>query len=471
MPSDTDADGPGGPGERDESRAVRAMARGTAHLVGLIDPDGAIAWVSPSVQYLLGYEPAALVGTNVIELIHPADQGMAISMLERTLAESGGRERNWDDADVSGDYRLRQADGRWTPFEVLRSSFTSDPDIAGVLVIGRPIVARRAFDDALSSLARDGEGSEALRRLARYLDIRIPRTMSAFLIAGVEDDWVTDRVPPALLASSAAWEAAMTGGEITVIEDLVAGTHLLEPELRADAAAHGVEACWCLPVPLASVQVYSPGSRLAPDGTALGCLVVWSQQSRVPPPAHLGTLERVGGLAEVALQRRATRRRLEHLLAFDRITGALSRTGFEELVDERRNEPYALIMIDLDDFKTVNDRHGHLTGDEVLRITAQRIQAVLRPGDFLGRLGGDEFALRVAGAERRGAETVAERIVAALGGPLTESGATMSVRASLGIAPYDEGCGYRELLGRADAAMYTAKRAGKGRWKVWAPTA
>jgi diguanylate cyclase (GGDEF)-like protein len=186
-----------------------------------------------------------------------------------------------------------------------------------------------------------------------------------------------------------------------------------------------------------------------------------------PVGGHLGVLERVAGLAEIALRRRAATRDMQHLVNYDQVTGALSRTGFERLAASRRSEPAIFIVVDLDDFKSINDLHGHPTGDEVLRITAQRIQSLLRSGDVVCRLGGDEFVLRVAGDDVGAATAVADRIIAALENPLVDDGVALGIRASLGIAPHDPSQSYAELLSRADAAMYAAKRAGKGRWQVW----
>lgn len=125
------------------------------------------------------------------------------------------------------------------------------------------------------------------------------------------------------------------------------------------------------------------------------------------------------------------------------------------------------MLIDLDDFKTVNDSLGHPVGDQVLRITAQRIQSQLRPGDYLGRLGGDEFVLRVDRADIAEAVSVAKRILAAMEAPVVVDGTVVPVRASIGIAPFEPARSDRDLLARADAAMYAAKRAGKGQWRVW----
>jgi diguanylate cyclase (GGDEF)-like protein/PAS domain S-box-containing protein len=466
VPGDDDpvAEGSGSPGLL---RAVRALTTGTTHLVSLIEADGTIAYVSPSVHHLLGYRPETLIGSNVVTLVHPDDQGMAISMLESELTDPADLDLKWDDADTSGDYRLRHCDGSYVPFEVLRNNFFSDPEVSGVLVIARPVIIRRALDDALSALAHDNEGTTALHKLAQYLDVRIPGTMSAFVISGPGNPWVTDRVPAALLMGAGPWRAVMASGNSPIFADVNQPENDLTEPARSEAIARDLRACWCLPLPMRVLQVYSPAQLGSYESAVVGCLVVWSSTYAEPVGGHLGVLERVAGLAEIALRRRAATRDMQHLVNYDQVTGALSRTGFERLAASRRSEPAIFIVVDLDDFKSINDLHGHPTGDEVLRITAQRIQSLLRSGDVVCRLGGDEFVLRVAGDDVGAATAVADRIIAALENPLVDDGVALGIGASLGIAPHDPSQSYAELLSRADAAMYAAKRAGKGRWQVW----
>jgi diguanylate cyclase (GGDEF)-like protein len=119
-----------------------------------------------------------------------------------------------------------------------------------------------------------------------------------------------------------------------------------------------------------------------------------------------------------------------------------------------------VIFVDLDNFKAVNDRHGHAVGDELLIVVGERLTRAVRHGDFVGRLGGDEFLVvcpDVAGADE--AKTITDRIAAAVQGQLRIGGSPIELRASVGVAY----AGRREatadaLVSAADAAMYAAKR-------------
>jgi diguanylate cyclase (GGDEF)-like protein len=146
--------------------------------------------------------------------------------------------------------------------------------------------------------------------------------------------------------------------------------------------------------------------------------------------------------------------RLEHALA------AAIRTGLH----------VAVMFLDLDDFKKINDTDGHQNGDEVLKIVAGRLQEVVRPGDTISRLGGDEFVLlcpNLGAAED--ATRVAERVLSSLGRPIDIGDHRYSVNASMGIALAAADDRPGTLLSHADAAMYAAKRRGKGRCEVFAP--
>jgi diguanylate cyclase (GGDEF)-like protein len=160
----------------------------------------------------------------------------------------------------------------------------------------------------------------------------------------------------------------------------------------------------------------------------------------------------------------------------DSLTGLASRALFlDRLADalataEREKATLALLFVDLDRFKQVNDTLGHAAGDALLIGVAQRIQAGLRAGDLAARFGGDEFAVMLAVVAERQALAIAHRIIAALERPYGIAGQEVRVGASVGVVLCPPGA-YRaeELLVHADAAMYAAKRNGRGRAEVYEP--
>jgi len=161
-----------------------------------------------------------------------------------------------------------------------------------------------------------------------------------------------------------------------------------------------------------------------------------------------------------------------NLLAFsDPLTGLANRACFADRLREavleslRRDVGFAVLMLDLDAFKPVNDRLGHAAGDVVLQHVAKRLQASLRTTETVARLGGDEFAVLLRGIRKRpDVEAVAGRLLAAIRQPILAGSHTVTVGATIGAALFpDHGRTVEHLLVAADSALYAAKRAGGGR--------
>jgi diguanylate cyclase (GGDEF)-like protein len=170
------------------------------------------------------------------------------------------------------------------------------------------------------------------------------------------------------------------------------------------------------------------------------------------------------------LRERAAAQHIEHLAHYDTLTGLPNRVLLTDLLArevaraQRSERGFALLMLDLDGFKEVNDTWGHGAGDEVLAMVAERAQRSVRAADVVGRLGGDEFLAILPEATNEGALQVAEKLRASLSEPylLTRGNATLG--ASVGVSYFGEhGTDAEALLRRADEALYEAKRRGKDR--------
>jgi diguanylate cyclase (GGDEF)-like protein len=183
--------------------------------------------------------------------------------------------------------------------------------------------------------------------------------------------------------------------------------------------------------------------------------------------------------AQARIDASATVARLNHRSLHDPLTGLANRTLFEELLEQaiaraRRSQNVAAVLFaDLDGFKAINDRHGHLMGDQLLSAVARRLTGALRPGDTAARIGGDEFVVLCEDlGDRADAENVARRIAAAISDPFDLDGHRLSVTASVGIAFSGPGQDVPEgLLRDADFAMYQAKSGGGDRMEVLDPAA
>jgi diguanylate cyclase (GGDEF)-like protein len=158
----------------------------------------------------------------------------------------------------------------------------------------------------------------------------------------------------------------------------------------------------------------------------------------------------------------------------DPLTGLLNRRGFDERaaaeldLDSRGSRPFALVILDIDHFKLVNDQWGHDVGDRVLRHVANLLREQAREGDILARFGGEEFVAMLPDADLAGAEGFADRVRESL---VQRTGGLPAVRLSAGIRIGEPGSEITGLLAEADLALYDAKRAGRDRTTVFAAAA
>ena len=171
------------------------------------------------------------------------------------------------------------------------------------------------------------------------------------------------------------------------------------------------------------------------------------------------------GFNEMTATVGAQHRRLEHLAATDHLTGLANHRSFHDALGralaqaEREDRPLALVALDLDHFKLLNDTHGHAFGDRALRLAGAKLREAIRASDLVGRVGGEEFALLLPGTGAIEAMEVAERARTAVEA-VELDGAVLGCSAGVAVFP-DDTVGARELLAFADAALYAAKGGGR----------
>lgn len=253
---------------------------------------------------------------------------------------------------------------------------------------------------------------------------------------------------------------ALAHREVLTIEDLTA------PQWRSDHDAHGRGwTSWA-------------GTPVERFGKLYGTLAFCGDE---PGGHHFHESDKdlvqlMGALCGSTLERLAHEERLGALAFYDALTGLPNRVLFDDRVAQtlvaarRHQQKFAIMYLDLDDFKDVNDAHGHAAGDEVLRVAARRLQSIARESDTVARQGGDEFVLLqrfVRSAQD--ATRLARRVNEALRQPIAIDDAIVFVSASIGIALYpDDGTDTQSLLAHADAALYQAKAAGRDRAVLYA---
>ena len=166
--------------------------------------------------------------------------------------------------------------------------------------------------------------------------------------------------------------------------------------------------------------------------------------------------------------------RYQELAAIDGMTGLYNRRHFMETAEaafahaQRTGQSFVALMIDVDNFKQINDTHGHVVGDRVLTELAQACQEHVRPGDIVGRYGGDEFTIMVPGITSLRAIQLADQLAHPPAARVPgRDGKLLAYRVSIGIAECLPGGDLATLLMHADLAMYEAKRAGGGGWRIF----
>src|SRR5687768_123450 len=183
----------------------------------------------------------------------------------------------------------------------------------------------------------------------------------------------------------------------------------------------------------------------------------------------------VGCITDISDFRRAEAL-IRHHAEHDALTGLANRRHFYQRIEEhlaragRNGGGFAILLIDLDRFKPVNDAHGHTAGDAVLCEIASRLKVVVRKGDSVARLGGDEFAIvtEVNGPAAEAASRLASRVIVELGKPIAVGDMELDVGASIGIAQYpSDGHSAEALLHAADVAMYRGKHEGRGTYRFF----
>ena len=216
---------------------------------------------------------------------------------------------------------------------------------------------------------------------------------------------------------------------------------------------------------------------LVAAGRTIGLIEVTSSRTAAFDDRSVQLATMLAGEAAMALENARLYDQIRHQALHDGMTGLANRVLFRDRVEHavercRRNGGnVAILFIDLDDFKTLNDTHGHARGDEVLTAAAGRVSEVLRPSDTAARLGGDEFAVMIEDVvDEADALAVAMRLAEALRQPLPLGHSTVRVAASIGVALGGSGTETTDdLLRNADVAMYAAKQTSRGGAEVFRP--
>ncbi len=403
-------------------RQLRLLLDATDDLVVVMDGQADVLFTSPSEERLLGYAREQRIGKSFLEVVTEADRAHVVAQLDRVAAQPNAQQP------VS--VELMHVDGSVRQFSGTLVNRLEDPAVGGVVFTGR--------DDSHQHRtgAADNDREERYRQL-------VEGSPNATLVVADGQILFANRTAATLFGAD--------DPEVLVgrrLDEWLPKDAFTETDLATGA---GVEA--------QALEVRVDG----PDGPAFVALVARSVSF-----AHRDAIQIVAW--DITDHKRAEAD-LAYRAAHDELTGLPNRNLLADRIERsvarrlRDGGETAVMVIDLDNFKNINDSHGHAAGDATLVAVAHRLERVVRPTDTVARLGGDEFVVVCEIGEGGEAETIAERIVRTLGRPIVVEGVEVVAGASVGVALTTSAeDGPSQLLRRADLAMFAAKKSGRGQW-------
>jgi diguanylate cyclase (GGDEF)-like protein/PAS domain S-box-containing protein len=461
---------------RESEARYRSIVESQTELVCRYLPDTTLTFVNQAFADFYGGPVETWIGRRLIDIFPEEERAPEVARLAAFgPAMPVAVQEDWEPRH-DGAIRWYQ----WTDLATL----DDDGNVLEFQSVGRDVHERhlasqltRHQAEILEMVARGEPLGATLTAITRGVESQAPQVYCSILL--VSDDGLTLRagasasLPPELVAASA---------EVPIGPDIGtcgAAAYLGEPVITTDIetddrwrdyrglmASFGLRSSWSTPL-------------FASGGTeVLGTLAVYSRDVGEPNADLRRYVDMLSRLAEVAIERKRFEERLAHQSLHDPLTGLPNRTLFLDrlglaLARSRRNESeVAVVFLDLDGFKVVNDGLGHDAGDELLIAVGARLASVIRPGDTVARFGGDEFVVLCEDLPRDGAHAqateIAGRLFDALTNPFVIRSTETFVGASIGIALAPTGEERPEdLLRDADAAMYAAKDMGKQRVVVF----
>ncbi len=420
--------------------------------VCLVDREGRFVMASAACERIFGYTPAEMAGRVMLDMVAPEHRERTLNEAQRVMA--GQPLLQFENVYI-------RKDGRRV--HIMWSASWSEPDQLRIAVARDISASKRtgAIQAALYAISEAAHGAHSLGDLLSRIHRTVAGLMPApgFAVALIDAAGAAPRVVyqspahadlpagPAMLSLYA--EVARRRTPLVVTP---ATRHCLPPHLQG---APGTDANMWLGVPLAVGR------------QTIGVLAMHSGPHGAPyADDDQEVLLFVSAQIAAAIQRRQLHEQLQQLALRDELTGLANRRLLTERIDQalararRRHGVVGLVYLDLNQFKQINDVHGHAGGDAVLREVGRRLLGCVRAIDTVARVGGDEFVVLLARMlDRTDVDVVVQKIDDVLHPPVTlDNGVDLLVRSSLGVALYPEhGADGLQLLRHADEAMYADK--------------
>lgn len=451
-------------------RRLRKILENINDTVTLIDERGhalgGTGQIAPGA--ILGYSSSFWTNSNVFDLLHPADTEKALELMGKVLEAPGER--------ITSELRVRDSSDTWNTIEGSGVNLLADPDVGGILLTTRNISARKWAEMSLQGqakvlrlVAQRAPLGDTLGEVAKLVEGLIPAgrcgitttggPLAEPLAVGLADADLLRAVVEGVIASDADPARSPLVANLGEVRALSRRRPVLE-----SAGWHTV---WTYPI------------RRAGGDHDDGALICVFDTGRTPAAQDAELLAVAADLAAIAIEREDSERRLAQLALHDELTGLANRhllfNRLEQAVNRARRHGHqlAVMFLDLDRLKLINDTLGHEAGDMVLREFGDRLRSLVRPADTVARFGGDEFVILIEPVHSdRDVAVVAERLERALEQPFSVNGdGELYVTASVGLTVSDgKGVRASDLLRDADTAMYRAKQQGRNRLEVFDAT-
>ena len=436
--------------QRSEER-FRALVDNSNEVVSLLDREGVTLYSSQSSAAILGDSVEELVGKTPFDRVHPEDQAEVRALFQTSLRSPG--------FPLVSEFRMRHRGGAWRTVEAVLVNRLDDPSVAAAVLNYRDVTERKRAQQKIEGLNRDLQRQVAeFQTLLEVIPIGI----------GIARDPACRRIEgnpymARLMGLSPADNISLSArdGEAVPSALFRDGRPLAPEQLPMQkAAAQGVE------VVDMEMDVVREGQKVA---TVLGYAAPLFDETGRPRGAIGATLD--------ITERKRAEEQIKSLAYHDSLTGLPNRRLFQDRLSmavaqaHRNSQHLAVLFLDLDRFKSVNDSLGHAAGDRLIQHVAERLRTCLREGDTVARLGGDEFTLLLPGvAQVVDAARVAEKVLDALRAPFLIEDRELLATASIGISLYPEdGRDADTLVKNADAGMYRAKQQGRDNYQLCAP--
>jgi diguanylate cyclase (GGDEF)-like protein len=418
-------------------------------------------------ERLAGRPRNIMLGKMVCELFPESRKNGLLQELVKVATTGQVSEREWHN-------RVSQVRAEWLHREVVRVE-------DGVVAIVRDITERKRSEilraeqaRVLEMIASSTPLQAVLISLTQLIESQAPDALAAVRLLDEDGTHLrhvaapslpegfvaaVDRMPPGANAGSCSEAIRLCA---SVVSADIESDPLWE-DSRDVAAKYGLRSCWSTPI-------------VAHNDRILGTLVLYSRNVHEPTALERQLVEIASRLASIAIERRQNEERIRHMAHHDSLTGLPNRVLLDDrlrqaMLHAQRYEHFVLVaLVDLDNFKLINDSLGHNIGDELLKIVAERMVRCVRRTDTVARLGGDEFVIVLYDQQTslESATPMLHKIGEAIAQPVLIGAHSIQVTCSIGMTIYPaDGADIHTLIRNADTAMYRAKELGHNRCQFY----